>query len=63
MLDHETLMLKLRVGAFEDITDIELKYLIEYIQNLEAISVRYDNVMDSMSIDYEDMFPSEEDDH
>lgn len=52
-------IVRLRVGALKDIHVSELEALLVYIDELELIAERYDNVMESMSVDYEDMFPDD----
>jgi len=50
---------RLQVRALEDITESELEALLQYIKDLEDTANRYDNVMNVMAVEYEDMFPDE----
>lgn len=53
---------RLRVGALEDITCDELEAFLHYLDDLIETQQRYWNVMETLSVDYEDMFPEDTDD-
>lgn len=55
----EQAIVRLRVGALEDITCDELEALLSYLDDLVETQKRYWNVMETLSVDYEDMFPDD----
>lgn len=51
---------RLEVGAVEDLTYAEIDALLEEIRELRKVATMFDNVMSTLNVDYEDMFPEEE---
>lgn len=49
----------LRLGGGVSLTAADCNELIDFIDEAHRIQDRYENVMDSLSVDYEDMFPDD----